>query len=163
MHRRLIGHDLPVGESKEVADRTLDARVLLVIPPHADDHGPLINRLLDRGEPDMSDRARPLNVAQLHFLSRLDRPGRSRLRPTPKRLACWPPTPGAPVGFSNEMERETRPVSSTYGWWIRSGCCALIATDQTQVIQKTELTVARRRVASRRIGCVIMSPYLPSM
>jgi hypothetical protein len=31
-------------------------------------------------------------------------------------LSALPPSPGAPVGFSNEIERETSPVSSKYGW-----------------------------------------------
>ena len=37
------------------------------------------------------------------------------LRPTPRLLDALPPSPGAPVGFSNEIEREIRPVSKAYG------------------------------------------------
>ena len=33
-------------------------------------------------------------------------------RPTPRLLAAFPPSPGAPVGFSNEIDRETMPVSN---------------------------------------------------
>jgi hypothetical protein len=37
------------------------------------------------------------------------------LRPTPSLLAALPPCPGAPVGFSKQIDRETRPASSGYG------------------------------------------------
>ena len=33
------------------------------------------------------------------------------LRPLPSLLAAWPPCPGAPVGFSKLIDRDTSPVS----------------------------------------------------
>ena len=74
------------------------------------------------------------------------------LRPTPKWLAALPPSPGAPVGFSNEIEREIKPVSRRYGWWITSGACWAseaggAASAQAKVAAASSGTVNKRSVA----------------
>lgn len=43
------------------------------------------------------------------------------LRPIPRALAALPPWPGAPVGFSKEIERDRKPVWSRYGSRTGSG------------------------------------------
>jgi hypothetical protein len=46
-------------------------------------------------------------------------------RPTPKLLAAWAPSPGAPLGFSNDIDRDTSPVTRLNGWLITSGGSAI--------------------------------------
>ncbi len=79
VHGRLIGHDLAVGEAKEVADRALDAGMLLTVPPGANQQRALGSGILVRCYPDVADRARPCDVAQLDFFAGLDGARRSSL------------------------------------------------------------------------------------
>ena len=115
MHGRLVRHDFAMGIAEEIAQGAFDARMLLPFPIATNHDAAQIDRALGtviqrwRIVPGPS-RSQSVTVS----------PGwkschAAPFRPTPKILAAFPAWPGAPVGFSNESDRETRPVSSRYG------------------------------------------------
>ena len=84
-HDRLRGDERPLAESvaEEVAERYLDGRPLLVVPPHPQDEvaqypGPR-GRLVRHGHPDVLDHARTVDIGQRRRLARVEGDSRAAL------------------------------------------------------------------------------------
>jgi len=84
--QRHKGFIQPVADAEEIANRALDARVLLAVPIHPQRQQPRVERRrMGDGVPKMRDHARPFQVGQHQRPPRLDRP-RIRIPVMPVRV-----------------------------------------------------------------------------
>ena len=111
----MICHHFAVGESHEVPDRALNARMRLAIPVSTDYCAPQGLRIPRAGNPDMTDRSGTGDIAQGNRFARIYRFCRGAFTALTERARGLPPSPLAPVGFSNEIERDWSPVFKSYG------------------------------------------------
>ena len=61
-----------MGEAEQITNGTLDAGMCLSLPPDTNDAGPLDEGTAVGCHPEVTDGARPFEVAQLHCLARFD-------------------------------------------------------------------------------------------
>ena len=97
-----------MSEPHEIAERTFDAGMSLALPISTHHNGTEVVFHVTGSHPVVTDHAGPFDIAKADCLARLDIAVGGPLRPTPRALAALPPWPGAPVGFSKDIERDSR-------------------------------------------------------